>query len=331
MARDGELRLRFGDGGICVRADSEQLLKPLKNYLHEHLVPEYECPATLQLHLRKTISPIPTHAALVLRYYGLKGFFEAGRTYFTDFRSYLTIQPDGKKALGFISPETLKESGLHFFTHIFFTIALFEMLRHQRIFFLHSAALVSPGGQSLIFPASAGQGKSTLTLYLIREGFGYLSDDTIFLSRAGGRVCMTGFQKLSHLPEEIFDSFTELKSFKNAPRLESRGKKMVSLEKVFPGRRIHENLSTGALFFLQKTKNRPSRLEPLDKIHAFQLLLDQSPFASINPGLAQEHMNILRDCVAANRTWLFKSGSDWLRNPRLLKTILAAALNGGGL
>jgi len=330
MSKGKELRLRFGDAGIWVRADSDQLVKPLQNYLSRHLVREHSCPARLELHWQKTLSPIPTHAGLVLRYFGLKVFFESGRTYFTDFRSYLTLEPDGKNAVGFISPETLEEGGRHFFTHIFFTIALFEMLRHQGIFFLHAAGLVSPEGKSLVFPASAGQGKSTLALYLIREGFKYLSDDTIFLSRSRGRVFISGFQKLSHLPEEIFSRFPELKLFKNAPRLESKGKRMVDLEKVFPDRRSPGSSAPGALVFLQKTEEGKSRLAPLSKHSAFQLLLDQSPFAYLNPALAQEHLNILRDFVASNSAWALASGSDWTKNPRLLTTLLAAALNGSG-
>jgi hypothetical protein len=49
---------------------------------------------------------------------------------------------------------------------------------------LHAAALRTPGGEGLILAGHAGMGKTTLTLALLKQGFGFLSDDVAAL--AGG-------------------------------------------------------------------------------------------------------------------------------------------------
>ena len=50
------------------------------------------------------------------------------------------------------------------------------------IFALHGAA-VEWNGKAILFLASTTSGKSTLTSYLTKNGFGYITDDCILLDR----------------------------------------------------------------------------------------------------------------------------------------------------
>ena len=53
-----------------------------------------------------------------------------------------------------------------------------ETIRRSGDFLLvHAGAVVTPGGQGVLLPASSGSGKSTLVAGLVRAGFGYLSDE----------------------------------------------------------------------------------------------------------------------------------------------------------
>lgn len=51
---------------------------------------------------------------------------------------------------------------------------------------LHAAALRAPDGRGVILAGSSGLGKTTLTLGLLRRGFGFLSDDIAALRRRDG-------------------------------------------------------------------------------------------------------------------------------------------------
>ncbi len=322
--------VKFGKALISVQTDSQDLFDPLSAYLREHRVESDDFDAEIELNLKKILSPIPTYARLALRYYAVKVFYLEGRVYFTDFRSFLTLEPGGKKLIGYVSPETLEESGIHFFTHTFFTLALFELLRHQGFFFLHSSALISPEKKPCLFPAGGGEGKSTLALHLIHQGYRFISDDIVFLSRASGRVTVSGFKKLSHLSLEAMKRFPELAQLKHAPSLDGKGKKIVDLDRVYPGQRADQAGGKFLLIFPKRVDNGNSRLQPLSSLEGFKLLLSQSPLVFIEPALAKEHMGILRDLIGSSRLWLLESGKDWIEDPMVLKNLIGRAGQGRG-
>jgi hypothetical protein len=53
-----------------------------------------------------------------------------------------------------------------------------EMIRHTGSYLLvHAGAVADPRGYGVLLPGRSGSGKSTLVAGLVREGFGYLSDE----------------------------------------------------------------------------------------------------------------------------------------------------------
>lgn len=50
------------------------------------------------------------------------------------------------------------------------------------------AALVSHGGQGVLFPGSSGKGKSTLAAWLLHCGYDYLTDELVFIPDGDARV-----------------------------------------------------------------------------------------------------------------------------------------------
>ena len=77
-------------------------------------------------------------------------------------------------------------------THLMFTIVLVEMLKRRGCFSLHAAGFCE-GGKALLIPGTSGAGKSTLAITLLRGGFGYLSDDMVFLRRDAEGLRVLGF------------------------------------------------------------------------------------------------------------------------------------------
>ncbi len=317
--------LKFGPASILVRCDGQELAGPLSEYLKGHLTDSQSWNAEIELKFSKALCPVPTRARLALRYYTAKIFYLSGHKYFTDFRSCLELEPGGKKAIGFVAPETFAESGVHFFTHTLFTLCLFEMLRHQGVFFVHCAGLVSPEGKAYLFPAGGGEGKSTLAIYLISRGYRYLSDDIVFLTRASGRVEVIGFKKLSHIAEEVMSRFPELARIKDAPSLDGKGKRIVALDRVYPNSRAESAPGDYTIIFPQRISNGSSRLKPAPAMEGFHRLLTQSPLVFIDPALAQEHLKMLRDLLGASRAWVLENGKDWINEPAILEDLLGQA------
>src|SRR5215475_13396128 len=76
---------------------------------------------------------------------------------------------------------------------------------------LHCACVVKDGKGFLLFGAS-GSGKSTLSVALARCGFGFLSDDRTYCSRAEEGLCLWGIQTHLKLRGDAGVWFPELKT-----------------------------------------------------------------------------------------------------------------------
>ncbi len=63
----------------------------------------------------------------------------------------------------------------------YFTIPLMEVMKRRGRFPLH-AGCVAKEGRGLLLAGTSGSGKSTLTAALVRDGWDFLSDDTVFIA-----------------------------------------------------------------------------------------------------------------------------------------------------
>ena len=81
-------------------------------------------------------------------------------------------------------------------THPLLTIALIETMKRFGRFPLHAAGLAL-NGQGVLVPGASGAGKSTTSVTLVRAGFDFLADDTVFLTCDGTGIWVDGF------PDEV--------------------------------------------------------------------------------------------------------------------------------
>ena len=106
--------------------------------------------------------------------------------------------------VAYVHPAYLLESlwNLENFMH-----PLVELMRQQGLYICHSAG-VSLEGCGLLLAGKSGQGKSTLSVDLLNNGFSFLADDRVFLREADGGFEMIGFYEpvklfasnISHIP-----------------------------------------------------------------------------------------------------------------------------------
>ena len=79
----------------------------------------------------------------------------------------------------------------------------------------------------------SGSGKSTLTAALVRAGWDFLSDDTVFIARRAGATWVWGFSDEIDCSDETAGMFAELRHLVGAPTLAGRDKHPVDVEEVF--------------------------------------------------------------------------------------------------
>jgi hypothetical protein len=268
---------------------------------------------------------VPTQARRFLHYGALRAFALDGRRYFTDYLSYLIIEPGSELVRGYISPDSLTENGERAFVHLLFTVTLFEVLRHQGLYFLHAAAVESPAGEGHLFVANAYSGKTSITLGLLQQGFRYLSDDTVFLRRAPEGIEVLPWARAFHVPNELSQVYPELNHLAERPATSLHPKKELRPEECYPDRQTPRLLNPAWLFFPVLTRQAASRLLPLRSGEALPLLLPQSPAVMFDREHAADHLRALRLLLASARSFRLESGTDIKTDPQRLAAVLASA------
>jgi len=122
-------------------------------------------------------------------------------------------------------------------SHPFFTISLTELLKREGLFMVHAAGL-AVGRKGLLLAGDSGSGKTTLTLMLVRAGFGFLADDTVFLSASVPGEISRGLRVLAFpdeagVTEQTAGFFAELQSLPGRPPPGGRNKKPLGVAQTY--------------------------------------------------------------------------------------------------
>ncbi|MCF8707391.1 hypothetical protein [Rhizorhapis sp. SPR117] len=162
---------------------------------------------------------------------------------------------------------------------------------------LHAACL-HRNGRALLLTGRPGAGKTTLTSWLLANGFAYQGDD-ITMFNADGQV-----QGLPFLPT-VKSGAWPLMSARYADRLQSAthwrpdGKRVRYL--VPPGPIEQASLSVGWIVMLRRSKGGAARLEPLQPARVIRQLLSEA--ASANGEVDRAALDTLIRTVAAARAF----------------------------
>lgn len=95
-----------------------------------------------------------------------------------------------------------------------------------------SAACEKESGRALMCIASAGGGKTTAALSLVREGFQLLSDELIFVGGEHFSTC-SGFMRMINVTRWTADQFPEVKTHCVKDEYNQRGKQYVDPQSVY--------------------------------------------------------------------------------------------------
>ena len=139
-------------------------------------------PPTLRLavHQHTGALCVPARARLVFRAEGFCGVEQGDAFYLTDGSSLLHLQIMQGQGTAQLAPTFVAQPRVAQ-RNFFWTFALLKLLRPLGFYSLHAAGVVPAHGQGVLIIGPSGSGKSTLTLGLLRQGWGYVSDDTVLL------------------------------------------------------------------------------------------------------------------------------------------------------
>ena len=239
----------------------------------------------------------------------------------------VVVHPDAGRAEGQVHPALLdaraREARDPLFHLVVLSLAI--LCRHRNWFPLHAAALARDG-RGMVCPAPSGEGKSTITLSLLRDGWSALSDDTVLLRATGEEVVTHAFRKPLCVDPEAAGRFPELDGPDWPASLSDTSKWQVDIDRLYPGQSV--SVCTPRCLVLPKIVDAPeSRVEPIGAKPALEQLLRQGAvFLTPTPRVADRHLAALRQLVDQTQTHCLHAGRDILSDPHTAHTLLAPLL-----
>jgi hypothetical protein len=230
----------------------------------------------------------------------------------------LRVLCDPRQGKTYLSVMEPNDEDLWVLSHPLFTIPFLEMLKRRGRYSLHAAGLCI-NGRGLIFPGTSGSGKSTLTLALVRAGFGFLGDDTLFLTQNHEGVQVLAFPDEIDVTEATINLFPELHSLLRKTRPSGWPKRQIRADECYGVPCIWECRPAAVIFPSVAHKER-SVLQPLDRDTA---LLELVPNVLLTePRSSQAHLDVLTTFVQNTPCYRLETGRDFDRLPHLLRSVV---------
>jgi hypothetical protein len=206
-------------------------------------------------------------------------------------------------------------------SHLMLTILLVEILKRRGCYGVHAAGF-SKDGRAVLIPGTSGAGKSTLAITLLRSGFGYLSDDMVFLQRRTEGLAVLGFPEDVDVSDQTIGFFPELDFLRSSPKWVAWAKRQVRADQVY-GVELIQEARPGAIVMPKVSGKERSVLRPIDADEA--LLEMVSNVLLTEPRSCQSHLDVLTQLVRQTPCYRLETGRDFDRIPILFAELLTGS------
>ena len=273
-------------------------------------------PVQYNLRIVKEAPGVPANAAKAIASPAITSYSSGMEIYFfSKHGSSICLDPVDMKANGFLKEDILINPAELF--HLL-GASLVEILRCFGLFFLHAAAIYIDKVAYLI-SGDGGSGKTTATLSLVREGFQYVTDDSLFLKDNMGEIVISPMYKHVHVDKDLARRFLEISGGKGL-KIKAGAKVPIDISFCYPDAFI-PSLRPDVIIFPVITSAGTSRITPLTQIEMYKNLLKQTVLA-VDKHIAQEQLRIIGTLVRQTKGFALLSGRDIYEDSAILVGLL---------
>lgn len=207
----------------------------------------------------------------------------------------------------------------------FWGFGLLKLLRPLGLYGLHAAGVVSPTGLGLLMVGKSGCGKSTLAIQLIRQGWGYLSDDAVLLRLQPGGVEALAFRKPFSIKTDNDTEYADLPlGGEDGLHVPGKKKRRVDIQDAYSKQYV-PGCVPRMVVFPRIVPEPQSILQPISRLSALGLLLSQSGPQLFDKGAMPHHLELLNRLVQQSKLFELRAGLDLCREPGTFDRLVSEA------
>jgi hypothetical protein len=257
----------------------------------------------------------PVHDTLL----GEVAYADATDQLYINFRNCIRLLCDLGQGLTRVTSLSKEADDLWLLSQYMFIFPFVELLKRHGCYNLHAAGLCL-NGRGLLLPGHSGSGKSTLALLLLRAGFDFLGDDTLFLTDSDAGLRVLAFPDAIDLTDETVNLLAGWCDLKMRPKAEGWSKHQLWAEDIQGGKTVWE-CQPAVVVFPHVAHTDKSILKPMAKDEALVELLPNITLTEART--SQAHLDALATLLNVSTCYRLETGRDFNAIPGLLREVMA--------
>lgn len=232
--------------------------------------------------------------------------------------SMIRLDPVRGEVHGFLDRELSRDSS-KFFSLLGMTVI--ETLKYLGLYFLHGAC-VSGNGRSYLFCGCSGAGKTTAAFNLVRQGFQFVADDSLFLSEDDGDITVSPYYTNFHVDENVVRRCPEVAGCRKLKDREDRGfaRMRVNMTEIYPDSFV-PSLKPERVIFPRIISDGTSSFAAISQMAVYERLLKQTILA-VDAGIVRNQLRTLEKLARQVRGFEVFTGPDMYEDPGVLPALL---------
>jgi hypothetical protein len=234
-----------------------------------------------------------------------------------DGNSMISLDAARGEASGFFDKE-FSEDSQQFFSILGMTLV--EALKYQALYFLHGACVYG-NERAYLFSGHSRAGKTTAAFNLVRQGFKFVADDSLFLSDRDSKIVVSPYYTNFHVDTNLVRRCPEIVGARELNDRERGFARMrVNMSELYPDSFV-PSLRPDLVIFPQIVSRGTSSFSAINQMTVYERFLKQTILA-VDVEIAKDQLRVLEKLARQIRGFDLFTGPDMYEDPKILPALL---------